>query len=500
MSAPTGRLWRPVTLHTRLLAGMLLLLVGGLALSDVAATAELRHFLIKRVDQQLTAERGRFERLLAKGHAPRLGGLHTPTAAHDYVAYLTAAGQVVAAFGATDAAAAGLPPPHMSALPATSLAARGATPFTIPASAGTTGYRMIAFAVPSGEALHYPTSDGTTVAVVAIAAPLNQVDATVADLAGVDIAVSSVVAIVLLLLASGVLRIGLRPITAMARAGQSIAGGNLEQRLPVPHPGSELGRLARTLNQAFDERASSEERLRRFLADASHELRTPLTTVRAWADLYREGGISEPAMLDTAMERIAEESARMGRLVDDLMALARLGGAARDHTERLDVAALVATVVADARIVAADRAIEFSVQPTTDSQDALFSRMDSDDLHCVALNLVTNAIQHTDPGTRIEVQVHAVTPTSDAKTLEWVELIVRDHGAGVPEAERARIFEPFVRLKSDSPSEGTGLGLALVRSTLALYGGTVTVHRADTGGAEFRVRLPAAAAAPAAGA
>lgn len=490
MSDRAGRIWRPVTLRTRLLAGILVLLIGGLALSDVAATAALRSFLIKRVDQQLSIQRARFGRLLAEGHAPHFGGQRSPADAHDYVAYIAASGQVLATFAATDPAAVDLAPPRLPVLTAGAAAARGSAPFTVPASATAPGYRVVVFTVAHNQASSYPTLGGVAVSIVAIAAPLNQVSATVADLAGLDIAVSSLVVVVMLLVGVVLLRVGLRPISAMARAGQSIAEGNREQRLPVPRPGGELGRLASTLNQAFDERDNSEDRLRRFLADASHELRTPLTTVRAWADLYREGGIADPSTLDVAMERIAEESARMGRLVDNLLALARRGGEVRDRAERVDVTAAVSAVVADARVVAPDRAIELSVQSPADSHDALTVLIDPDDLHRVVLNLVTNAIQHTTPGTPVEVGLRAISPRSDPKGPEWVELTVRDHGSGVPDNERVRIFEPFVRLRSDASPDGAGLGLAIVRSTVALYGGTAEVDGAQNGGAVFRVRLP----------
>ncbi|MHB2022350.1 MAG: HAMP domain-containing sensor histidine kinase [Mycobacteriales bacterium] len=491
MSARAGRSWRPVTLRTRLLAGILLLLIGGLASSDVAATAELRSFLIARVDQQLSTQRARFIRLLARGQTPHFRGLRTPAAAHDYVAYLTRSGQVVATFAATDPAAVDLAPPHLPLLTAAVAAARGATPFTVPAAAAAPGYRVVVLRVPHNQTLRYPPGGGRAVAIVAIAAPLSQVTATVGDLTRLDVAVSSVVVVVMLLVGVWVLRFGLRPISAMARAGQSIAEGDREQRLPVPHPGSELGRLASTLNQAFDERASSEERLRRFLADASHELRTPLTTVRAWADLYLEGGIADQPTLDLAMARIAEESARMGRLVDELLALAGQGGGAPDRVQLVDVSAVVSSLVADARIVAPDRVIGLSLPSPAESQRALVTRIDPDALRRVVLNLLTNAIQHTSPGTPIDVGLRRLWARSDVEAADWVELTVRDHGAGVPEGERERIFEPFVRLSADRSSDGVGLGLSIVRATLAPYGGTVAVADGETGGAVFRVRLPA---------
>ena len=173
---------------------------------------------------------------------------------------------------------------------------------------------------------------------LAIAAPLAGVDAAVAALIRTLLLTGSIALVGLLVVAWFVVRHDLLPLERIARTAESIAGGDLSHRAGVPHDGTEVGRLGTAFDAMLDQietsfgeqqaaleaKAASEERLRRFVADASHELRTPLTAVRGYADLYRAGGLADPDELATAMARIGTESRRMGALVDDLLLLARL--------------------------------------------------------------------------------------------------------------------------------------------------------------------------------
>jgi signal transduction histidine kinase len=169
---------------------------------------------------------------------------------------------------------------------------------------------------------------------------------------------------VLLALAAGawwIVRLGLRPLDQIGVTAGAIAAGDLSRRVEKAEPRTEVGRLGLALNamlarleEAFAERRASEERLRRFLADASHELRTPLASIRGYAELFRIGAAREGPEMEKAMRRIEAESARMGVLVEDLLALARLDEVRDVHREPVDVAALAADAVADARAVAPD--------------------------------------------------------------------------------------------------------------------------------------------------
>ncbi len=190
---------------------------------------------------------------------------------------------------------------------------------------------------------------------------------------------------------------------------------------------------------AFDERQESEDRLRRFVADASHELRTPLTSIRGYAELWRAGAIStEPEQAD-AMRRVEHEAARMGRLVDDMLLLARLDEGRPLDMSDVDLAAIAEDAVSDARAVEPGRPISL----VADEPVVVFG--DADRLRQVAANLLANALVHTPAGTGVEVRVRNDGP---AAVLE-----VADHGPGLAPDLASRVFERFVR---SDPAAHTG--------------------------------------------
>jgi two-component system OmpR family sensor kinase len=239
-----------------------------------------------------------------------------------------------------------------------------------------------------------------------------------------------------------------------------------------------LGRI----EEAFADQQASEDRLRRFVADASHELRTPLTSIRGYAELFRRGADRRPDDLATAMRRIEDESARMGRLVEDLLLLARLDEQPALHRAPVDLSALVTDVVADARVSQPGRPIEAEVQGevVVDGEEGR--------LRQVVANLVTNALVHTPPDTPVAVRL----ATDDAMAV--VE--VADRGPGLRPSEAEHVFERFNR---GDPARaratgGTGLGLAIVAALVSAHDGSVDLVTAEGQGATFRVRLPLPAA------
>ena len=155
------------------------------------------------------------------------------------------------------------------------------------------------------------------------------------------------------------------------------------------------------LEQAFSQRQASEDRLRRFLADASHELRTPLASIRGYAELFRMGAAREPAEVEKAMRRIEDEAARMGVLVEDLLTLARLDEIAEAPHAAVDLAALAGDAVDDARATAPDREIALDAAPVTIAATTVLG--DAHQLRQVLANLLRNALVHTPAGTPIEV-------------------------------------------------------------------------------------------------
>ena len=169
--------------------------------------------------------------------------------------------------------------------------------------------------------------------------------------------------------ATVVVRVGLLPLDRMGHTAAAIAGGDLSHRVATTDPRTEVGRLGTALNRmldrledAFAAREASQERLRRFIADASHELRTPLVSIRGYAELYRMGAARSEDDVAKAMRRIEDESARMGVLVEDLLTLARLDEVRPAPHGPVDLAVLASDAVDDARVTAPDREISLDAE------------------------------------------------------------------------------------------------------------------------------------------
>jgi two-component system, OmpR family, sensor kinase len=321
--------------------------------------------------------------------------------------------------------------------------------------------------------------------ILVVAIPLGDVEQRLDRLLAVEALVVIGVLLILAAVAWAVVRVGLLPLDRMGHTAGAIAGGDLSQRVESTDPRTEVGRLGIALNamldrleRAFAQRQESEDRLRRFLADASHELRTPLASIRGYAELFRMGAARDPEEVEKAMRRIENEAARMGVLVEDLLTLARLDEIAEaPHTE-VDLAALAGDAVSDARATAPDRMIGLDVGPHGTVQG------DAHQLRQVLANLLRNALVHTPPGTGIEVGV--------ADVDGHVRLQVRDHGPGLPSTDPDALFERFWRAEGgrERGRAGAGLGLAIVAAIVDAHGGRVGAANAPGGGAVFTVDLP----------
>jgi two-component system OmpR family sensor kinase len=270
----------------------------------------------------------------------------------------------------------------------------------------------------------------------------------------------------------------------MTATAGAIAAGDLSQRVAESTPGTEAGDLGVALNQmlgrieeAFDQRAASEGRLRQFVADASHELRTPVATIRGYAELYRTGALDERGPLDDAMRRTEEEALRMGTLVDDLLHLARLDQGRPIERSPVELGQLVEDAARDARAVEPDREIVATVdEPVTVLGDG-------PRLHQVVANLLANARVHA-PGAPIEVRVHQ---DEDGAVVE-----VRDEGPGMAPADAARAFERFYRADASRSRHqcGSGLGLSIVEATVRAHGGRVAITSEEGAGTTVLLHLP----------
>jgi len=225
---------------------------------------------------------------------------------------------------------------------------------------------------------------------------------------------------------------------------------------------------------------------RQLVADASHELRTPLAAVRGYAELFRQGAVTQPEDVAGAMRRIEDESIRMGGLVEDLLLLTRLDSQRPLERGPVDLTVLAADAVQDARALDPTRHVRLlglsgDLAPTTIEGDEARLRQ-------VVTNLVGNAVNHTPSGTDIEIAVG--TGAAGRAKLE-----VRDHGGGVDPIRARRVFERFYRAdpsRGRGNGGGNGLGLAIVAAIVNAHEGRVGVAPTPGGGATFVVDLPTA--------
>ena len=313
---------------------------------------------------------------------------------------------------------------------------------------------------------------------------LDDVDAAVRRLVAVEVLAVLVILAVLGLVTWWVIRLGVRPVRQMTETAEAIAAGDLSRRVPEGAAGTEAGALGAALNGmlgrievAFDERAASETRLRRFVADASHELRTPVTTIRGYAELYRTGALEGGDELSEAMRRTEQEAVRMGSLVDDLLRLARLDEGQPPEVADVDLAALAADAVRDALARAPERSI------TLDAPGPVRVRADEDGVRQVIGNLIANALVHA-PGATVAVRVH---DAGDVGVLE-----VADDGPGMSTDDAGRAFERFYRADASRSRHrgGSGLGLSIVDATVRAHGGAVSIESAPGQGTTVVVSLP----------
>lgn len=268
-----------------------------------------------------------------------------------------------------------------------------------------------------------------------------------------------------------VTRRALRPVDAIRSEMAAItASEDLARRVPEPDTHDEIARLATTTNETLAALQTSVERQRRFVADASHELRSPIASLRTQLEV----GAAHPELLD--VEGAVEDTVRLQELAADLLLLARLDAGEKPGEGHVDLAALAREELSQRTRDRADVRMDLKSVEVTGSRNQLAR---------VLGNLVNNAQRHA--GSHVTVATRADGP--------WAVLEVSDDGDGVPEGERDRIFERFVRLDDARTRDdgGAGLGLAIARDVAARHGGTLTVKEAPGGGALFELRVPAAA-------
>lgn len=295
--------------------------------------------------------------------------------------------------------------------------------------------------------------------------------------------------------AAGVVTIrrALAPLQRVSQTATKVADlpldrGEVELPVRVPeadaNPYTEVGQLGSALNRMLDHisaalstRQASETRVRQFVADASHELRTPLAAIRGYTELAQRMGDDREAVAH-AMSRVASETDRITRLVEDLLLLARLDSGRPLEREPVDLSRLAVDAVSDAHVAGPDHQWELDLPP-----EPVMATGDEARLRQVMANLLANARIHTAPGTVVTTKLS----TEPTHTL----LQVIDNGPGIPAAQQSEVFERFARGDSSRSRKGgsTGLGLAIVSAVVKAHGGTIQVN-SRPGRTEFAVRLP----------
>ncbi|MFE6225871.1 ATP-binding protein [Streptomyces sp. NPDC057854] len=285
----------------------------------------------------------------------------------------------------------------------------------------------------------------------------------------------------------------LRPVRQLGRVTRELAKGDLGSRVPVKGH-DELADLAQTFNDTADALQASDARLReqeakarRFVADVSHELRTPLAAMTMVATVLEEDADQLPPDAARAARTVGRETARLSRLVEDLMEISRFDAkAVRLNAAETDLADTVRACLA---LRGWTECVEVRLEEVR-LEEGVRAVVDRRRVDVIVANLVGNALRHGAPPV-------TVTLGTDGATGEWVTVEVADHGPGLPPEARERVFDRFykadaarTRSASDTDGQGSGLGTAIALENARLHGGTIDVAEGAEGGAVFTLRLP----------
>ncbi|MFI6738746.1 sensor histidine kinase [Nonomuraea sp. NPDC050451] len=467
---------RGLPLRIKLIASMLALLGFGMTFIGLVSVSVLHGYLIDRVDSQLGLLNARMHKKVVSDWRKDRETSERPIIIESDAIVLVKepGGDFVPML--TDRDVDLKPKPVLSPSP-------GPEAYTAPATRGDGEWRVLERVVQRQT--------------LVVAVDLEEVDAITRRLVLIELLGGGGILLLLTVAGITIVRRSMRPLGQIERTAEAIAGGELGRRVPDADPRTEVGSLANSLNgmlaqieAAFAARSASEaaarrseDRMRQFVGDASHELRTPLTSIRGFAEYARQNPGADPAEL---MQRVEKAAGRMSLLVDDLLLLARVDQQRPLKMRPVDMLALAADAVQDARILAPDRIIKLDVVGGA----ALIVSGDEVRLRQVISNLVTNAIIHTEPGSPIIVRIGAGSET--------LFLEVVDHGPGLTPEQVEHVFERFYRADSarsrrrSGEDRGSGLGLAIVRALVQAHGGAVTLDSSPEAGSTFRVELPLA--------
>ncbi len=479
------------SLRNRLVLGVVILSTLGFIASGLVAQKSIQSFLVHQIDDQLISvasgslpridragiindeefreRQGLRERGDDDDDAPPTPLNRVPTSTS--VTLLDATGTVVGGIGG-DLNAVSITD-YIAGLTPTEAATLSGEPFTL--KAGEENFRVLALPLPSN------------LGSIAIGQSLNDVDRTLNRVQWLFFLIGLVIVGLIAVASRTMIKVGLKPLSTVEDTAAQIAAGDLSARLPDAKPTTEVGRLTTSLNamlsrieESFAARKSSEDKLRRFVADASHELRTPLTAIRGFAELHRQGAVTGEEDTKQLLARIEGESVRMGSLVEDLLLLARLDQSREMEHLPVDIAAVTADAVASARVAGPQHPITL-----IGDSDEIYTLGDHLRIHQVIANLLANARTHTPTGTPITVTI--------SRSDDGLRVAVADKGPGLSVEDQKRIFERFYRADSSRvriDGEGSGLGLSIVDAVMKAHGGEVTVASELGKGATFTLFFP----------
>jgi two-component system OmpR family sensor kinase len=533
------------SLRTKLIIGLLALVIAAVAAISISSFWVLRSYLISQDDNQLRSVYSQVVNDINSSNSAGQPITLTPGqmgfvrgTSNIWVGVQQAGTPLSGPGGQTGSMFGGSQAQSVPAVPTSQLwdITNQGKLTTVPAESGSDTWRVITTSVSYQSQAEAGAAVQQVSGTLIVGADLGNINATVGNLAATVLIIGLIVVCILALAIVVVVRASLRPLVDIEATAGEIAAGHLNRRVPERDPRTEIGSLGRSLNtmlsqietafhaQEESEAAAhqSEERMRRFVADASHELRTPVTAIRGFAEYFRQrGGLVRrgdrveaetgtagtgtagtgaagagatglsPEDVDRIMQRVEKEAARMGLLVEDLLLLARLDQQRPLARQPVDMLSLAADAVHDGRLLAPNRAIELSLQPGA----AFLVIGDEPRLRQVIGNLMSNALSHTPDGVPIEVSLSTGTLERRGGTpTPAVILDVTDQGPGMTQEQARRVFERFYRADQarTRATGGSGLGLAIVAALVAGHGGTASVRTEEGQGATFRITLPLA--------
>lgn len=530
--------WRRISLRAKVTGVTVAVLALGLVIAGIGTVPILRNAMVNNIDTQLpaivsTSQAQRFFDITINNGELEVSPRENAPRSVDFVAaFYDAAGNPLAEVGAGDEESGRPIFPKTFSLQKASLLSD----------------EIITLESRDGSDFHASVSAQEVSAgnyyVQVVALPLEEADRIVATYFAVYTTVALVTILLAALLIRGLVTLTFRRLSQVESTAMSIAAGDFSQRLTDLEPTTEVGRLNTAINTMLDrvdgslaQRDRTVQNMRRFIGDASHELRTPLVSVRGYAELYRMGAIRSEEDTARAMERIEKEAIRMGVLVEDLLALARLDEERELQIVPLDLRPIARDAALDVRVTAPGRTVTVvdltadeertptaptPIAPTqaaprrpgvslarlrrrarpiaempsidfTEAQDAPVRTPpivlgEENKVRQVVTNLLGNARRFSPEESPIEIVVGA-DRRSGLGTISVV-----DHGEGIPPQIREQIFERFWRADTSRAREtgGAGLGLAIVASIVGSLHGSVRVDETPGGGATFTVSLPLA--------